>query len=123
MFIVYITIREHGRGGVLSDLRSHQGLPGCSGGVQNCPCPSLNAVLWRSGPNSHPKSTVDLALMARVWVSLPIGHEYGRASPVAHLLWHGTGTAVMFPFPPLTTSGYRKSFPQGHEPQRVPHQL
>lgn len=64
----------------------------------------------------HPGSTVDLALVAGVWVGQPQGHECGRPDPATHLSWGSMGTEVVprpFPAPAVeklsTGSGAQES--------------
>lgn len=84
-----------------------------------------SALTVCSGLNCHPDSTVELTLMVRVWASQPKGHEYGRAVLTTYLLWHGTGTEVIFFHPTPHLLAVEKAA-QGPELQRAipaPHQL
>lgn len=45
-------------------------------------------ALGRVGPTPHSDSTVELALMAKVWVSQPRGDESRRARPTPYRLQH-----------------------------------
>jgi hypothetical protein len=48
---------------------------------ESCRCPSLAAALGRADPAPHLGSSVKLALVAKVYMSLPQGHESRRADP------------------------------------------
>lgn len=65
----------------------------------------------------HPGGTVEMTMVAELWVCKPQGHECDRPDPATHLPWGGTGTHMMLfyahgPFPAaekalhrLTSSG------------------
>lgn len=52
---------------------------------ESWPSPSLAATLKRVGPAPWLGSTVDLVLVARVWVSRPSSHESGRSASASCL--------------------------------------
>lgn len=91
-FVDHITTRDRGD---IPGLDSCQGPLGCPGAVQNCPLPSLAAVLWRidsapqrlqhSGecaPAPPLSNTVELTVVVRARAGeLPQGMSMGELDP------------------------------------------
>jgi hypothetical protein len=86
---------------------------GCPGAVHNCPCPSLDAVLWRAGPifyqwehqGEHTQCLTQAAQWSWSWqpgmrVSQRLRSDYGRANPATHLPWDSRDAEVI----PTTTA-------------------
>jgi hypothetical protein len=69
-------------------VRAGSALPPKSWGtILRWPCPSPATTLERSDPTCHLDSTVELALVAKAWLSWPQRHESRRANPAPCRLW------------------------------------